>query len=185
MTTQPQVNDVVKSSANGNSWWLGILGVIELFLGFIALASPWLVGASFIWVIGIMLMVLGVVRLVQTFTVANSRGWSLVTAILYGLAGWFLYQDPNVSLAITTLIIGWGLTIAAIFKGAIWLQTRALPASGWRLFNVLITLALGLMVIFGWPESTAWFIGTLIAVELIFSGWTLLLYAFGGTPNRN
>ena len=44
---------------------MGILGVIELFLGFIALASPWIVGASFIWVIGIMLMVLAVVRLIQ------------------------------------------------------------------------------------------------------------------------
>ena len=47
---------------------MGILGVIELFLGFIALASPWIVGASFIWVIGIMLMVLAVVRLIQVFT---------------------------------------------------------------------------------------------------------------------
>ena len=126
---------------------MGILGVIELFLGFIALASPWIVGASFIWVIGIMLMILAVVRLVQVFTVPSSRWWNLVT-------------------------------------GAIWLQTRSLPASGWRLFNVIITLILGLMVIFGWPESTAWFIGTLIAVELIFSGWTLLLYAFSGNSAR-
>ena len=53
MTTQPQVNS---TSVSGGSWWMGILGVIELFLGFIALASPWLVGASFIWVIGIMLI---------------------------------------------------------------------------------------------------------------------------------
>ena len=66
MTTQPQVNS---TSVSGGSWWMGILGVIELFLGFIALASPWLVGASFIWVIGIMLMVLAVIRLVQVFTV--------------------------------------------------------------------------------------------------------------------
>ena len=88
---------------------MGILGVIELFLGFIALASPWIVGASFIWVIGIMLMVLAVVRLIQVFTVPSSRGWNLVTAILYGIAGWFLFRDPNISLAITTLIIGWGL----------------------------------------------------------------------------
>ena len=49
---------------------------------------------------------------------------------------------------------------------------------------MIITLILGLMVIFGWPESTAWFIGTLIAVELIFSGWTLLLYAFSGNSAR-
>ena len=105
-------------------------------------------------------------------------------AILYGIAGWFLFRDPNVSLAITTLIIGWGLVIAAVFQGAIWFQTRSLAASGWRLFNVIITLILGLMVIFGWPESTAWFVGTLIAVELIFSGWTLLLYAFSGNSAR-
>ena len=72
---------------------MGILGVIELFLGFIALASPWIVGASFIWVIGIMLMVLAVVRLIQVFTVPSSRGWNLVTAILYGIAGWFLFRE--------------------------------------------------------------------------------------------
>ena len=117
---------------------MGILGVIELFLGFIALASPWIVGASFIWVIGIMLMILAVVRLVQVFTVPSSRWWNLVTAILYGIAGWFLFRDPNISLAITTLIIGWGLVIAAVFQGAIWLQTRSLPASGWQLRPPLI-----------------------------------------------
>lgn len=103
----------------------------ELFLAS-RLASPWIVGASFIWVIGIMLMVLAVVRLIQVFTVPSSRGWNLVTAILYGIAGWFLFRDPNISLAITTLIIGWGLVIAAVFQGAIWLQTRSLPASGWQ-----------------------------------------------------
>ena len=95
---------------------MGILGVIELFLGFIALASPWIVGASFIWVIGIMLMVLAVVRLIQVFTVPSSRGWNLVTAILYGIAGWFLFRDPNISLAITTLIIGWGLVMPPYFR---------------------------------------------------------------------
>ena len=79
MTTQPQVSS---SAVSGNSWWMGILGVIELFLSFIALASPWIVGASIIWVIGIMLMVLAVVRLIQVFTVPSSRGWNLVTAIL-------------------------------------------------------------------------------------------------------
>lgn len=184
MTTQDLTNGGNDSQSSGSSWWLGLLGVVELFLGFIALASPWLVGTSFIWVIGIMLMVLAVVRLVQTFTSDSSRWWGLVTAVFYGIAGWFLFRDPNISLALTTLIIGWGLTIAAVFQGAIWLQTRSLPASGWRLFNVIITLILGLMVIFGWPESTAWFIGTLIAVQLIFSGWTLLLYAFGGSSLR-
>ena len=107
-----------------------------------------------------------------------------MTAILYGIAGWFLFRDPNIYLAITTHIIRWGLVIADVYQVTICLPTHSLPASGWRLFNVIITLILGLMVIFGWPESTAWFVGTLIAVELIFSGWTLLLYAFSGNSAR-
>ncbi len=164
----------------GSSWWAGILGVLELILGFVALGLPWLVGTGFMWVLGIMLMVLAVIRLIQAIVVPHSRMWSLVAAVLYGVLGWFLFRDPDVSLAITTLIIGWGLIIAAIFQGVIWIQTRLLPAAGWRLFSVLITLILGLLVVIGWPESTAWFIGTLIAVQLIFSGWTLLAYALGG-----
>ncbi len=164
----------------GSSWWSGVLGVLELILGFFALASPWLVGAGFIWALGIILMIPAAVRLVQSLAVPHERMWHLITGGLYGILGWFLYRDPGISLALTTLIIGWGLLIAAMFQGVVWLQTRLLPAAGWRLFNVAITLILGLMVILGWPESTTWFIGTLIAVELIFSGWTLLMYGFCG-----
>ncbi len=162
----------------GCSWRSDILGVLELICGFFALASPWIIGTGFIWALGIILMISAALRLVQSLTMPHESMWNLVTGLLYGILGWFLFRDPGISLALTTLIIGWGLLIAAMFKGAVWLQTRLLPAAGWRLFNVFITLILGLMVILGWPESTTWFIGTLIAVELIFSGWTLLMYGF-------
>ena len=109
---------------------MGILGVIELFLGFIALASPWIVGASFIWVIGIMLMVLAVVRLIQVFTVPSSRGWNLVTAILYGIAGWFLFRDPNISLAITRSSSGGAWLLPPYFRGPSGFKPVPCPPAG-------------------------------------------------------
>ncbi|MBR5185298.1 MAG: hypothetical protein IKW19_03255, partial [Akkermansia sp.] len=52
----------------------------------------------------------------------------------------------------------------------------------WRFFNALVSLVLGVMIIWGWPESSVWLIGTLIAVEMIFSGWTLMFLAIGPRP---
>ena len=93
------------------------------------------------------------------------EGGSLANAIDFGYRSAFsTIFDAN----ITTLISA--VVLYAIGSG---------PLQGFS-----ITLILGLMVIFGWPESTAWFVGTLIAVELIFSGWTLLLYAFSGNSAR-
>ena len=47
----------------------------------------------------------------------------------------------------------------------------------WRILNALVSLVLGVMIVWGWPESSVWLIGTLIAVEMIFSGWTLMFLA--------
>ena len=41
------------------------------------------------------------------------------------------------------------------------------------------------MIIWSWPESSAWLIGTLIAVEMIFSGWTLMFLALAPRDAEN
>ena len=43
------------------------------------------------------------------------------------------------------------------------------------LFDGIFTLILGLMIYMQWPSSSAWAIGTLVGVSLIFSGVTRVL----------
>ncbi|MDO4409708.1 MAG: DUF308 domain-containing protein [Akkermansia sp.] len=181
MTTESKT---CKCRISNSPWWLALLGVLELILGFVALASPWVVGAGFMWALGIALMVLAVVRLVQVFTIAHERMWNFLSFILYGFTGFFLFNDPNVSLTITTLLVGWVFVIIGFSQAIIWYKSRKLPMAAWRLFNVVVSLLLGGMVILGWPDSSVWFIGTLVAVELIFSGWTLMLLAFNCSPTK-
>jgi uncharacterized membrane protein HdeD (DUF308 family) len=42
--------------------------------------------------------------------------------------------------------------------------------STWVLLDGIITLLLGLMIYAQWPSSSAWAIGTMVGISMIFSG---------------
>jgi len=54
-------------------------------------------------------------------------------------------------------------------------QTRAIPGSGWILFDGIVTLILGILVWRQWPSSSLWVIGTLVGISMIFTGMTRLM----------
>jgi uncharacterized membrane protein HdeD (DUF308 family) len=49
---------------------------------------------------------------------------------------------------------------------------RHVQGSSWMLIDGIITLLLGGMIYEQWPSSSAWAIGTLVGVSMIFSGIT-------------
>lgn len=164
---------------------MSAMAIAELFLGFILLSFPFLLGASAVWVGGFVLMVAGVLRLVQVLRRGN-RLWNLLAGLVYLVLGWAMISMTVPSLEIWTLVMGLALLIGGIIRFVVAITMRRTPGSPWRFFNAVISVILGAMVCWGWPESSLWFIGTLIAVEMIFSGWTLLFIALssrdGGRP---
>ena len=158
-------------------WVACVLAVLELVLGFILLSFPLMLGLSAVWVSGFVLGVAGLVRLVQSITRREDRWWNLLAAVLYLLIGVFTVLMPMLSMEWWTLFIGACLFTAGVIRMAVAIGMRKENGGFWRFFNALISLVLGVMVIWGWPESSAWFIGTIIAVEMIFSGWTLMFLA--------
>jgi uncharacterized membrane protein HdeD (DUF308 family) len=49
-------------------------------------------------------------------------------------------------------------------------KLRPLGGSGWFLFDGVLTLILSILIWTTWPSSSAWVIGTLMGVSMIFSG---------------
>lgn len=158
-------------------WVAGILALVELVLGFILLSFPMLLGLSAVWVGGFVLAVAGLVRLVQSITQRQNRWWNLLAAVLYLVVGVFTVLMPMLSMEWWTLFIGASLLTVGIMRMGVAIGLWNTPGRFWRVFNALVSLVLGVMIIWGWPESSAWLIGTLIAVEMIFSGWTLMFLA--------
>lgn len=157
-----------------NPWITGLLAMAELILGFVLLAFPFVLGASAVWVCGFVLCAAAVVRLVQGVLSSRNRWWNLLSALLYGAMGALMLWLPVASMEMVTLLIG----IALMLAGGLRLLMSMLPprraGMAWRVFNACVSLLLGGLVVWGWPSSSLWFLGSVIAVEMIFSGWTLL-----------
>lgn len=181
-------NDRICSCSRGGTqllsrpWVAGILAALELVLGFILLAFPFLLGVSAVWVGGFVLAIAGVFRIVQCVMHRRNRWWNLLASVLYLIVGVFTVLMPVLSMEWWTLFIGASLLTAGILRMVVAITMWDTPGRFWRFFNACVSLVLGAMVIWGWPESSVWLIGTLIAVEMIFSGWTLMFLAIGPRP---
>lgn len=161
----------------GRPWVAGILAVLELVLGFILLGFPFLLGISAVWVAGVVLSVAGVVRLVQGIIRRANRWWNMLAASLYLLVGIFTVLMPALSMEWWTLLLGASIFTAGVLRMGATITLWNSEGRYWRLFNAVVSLVLGAMIIWEWPESSLWLIGTLLAVEMIFSGWTLMFLA--------
>ena len=45
------------------------------------------------------------------------------------------------------------------------------------MFNGLVSLALGGLIVAQWPSDAAWVIGLLLGIDLVFGGWSLMALA--------
>lgn len=166
--------DVSMNKVMGNSWLAAILAVLELVLGFVMLSFPMLLGAAAVWVAGVALVLIGLVHLWHVITRAGQRLWSMVSGVVYIVVGAAMVLLPLASLSIITMVLGVSLFAGGILRLIVAIGMRNEQGSAWRFFNALVSLILGGMVIWSWPSSSLWLVGTIIAVEMIFSGWALL-----------
>lgn len=159
------------------TWLLAILGVVQLILGLIALSIPVATATASMLLLGILFIAGSLLNIYQTLAIKGFRVWHIVAAILYALVGAYILQNLGLALVSVTFIIGWLFIAGGIFRLVASYKMRSTPGNGWRFFNAIVTLLLGIMVIYQWPQSSEWLIGTLIAIELIFSGWASIFFS--------
>jgi uncharacterized membrane protein HdeD (DUF308 family) len=157
-------------------WWLcALLGLVMLAGGVFVLWNAIVASLVTALFFAAALVVGGVFQIVHAI---SARGWgSLALSLIIGLllvgAGLLLATNPLVtSLALT-------LALAALFLvgGALrlWLAARHWQDHGWLLtMSGLLSVALGVVLIVGFPWSGLVVPGILIGVDLIFQGsWWL------------
>lgn len=165
----------------GNNWLGAILAMAELILGFLMLSFPLLLGAAAVWVCGVALVIIGLVHLWHVFTLAGKRIWSLLSGIIYLILGCAMVLLPFASLMYITLVLGLCLLIGGVIRLLVAISMHKESGSVWRYFNAFVSMILGAMVVWGWPDSSLWLVGTIIAIEMIFSGWSLLFISLAPT----
>lgn len=161
------------------SWgWILALGVIIVAMGTVGLGSTFLVTLATVVFFGGLLIASGVLQALHGFW---QRRWSgffldLFCGLLSLVVGVLLVINPAESALALTLVIAAFLLAGGIMRAAAALVIR-FPHWGWLLFDGLVSIALGVMIWKQWPFDGLWVIGLFVSIQLLFSGWSLVMLA--------
>ena len=157
-------------------WSIG-LSVLMIVAGILAIASPLAAGIAVNVLVAWLLVFSGCVHLVFAWYTRSAGGFigELLLGILYICIGVYLLMHPLAGLMSLTLALAIYLFLEAVLEFLLGFKLRPLPGSGWLLFDGIITLILAVMIWRTWPSSTAWVIGTLVGISMLFSGTSRLM----------
>ena len=165
--------------AKKNSGVLIFLGVVEVIIGIMAMAAPAIAGGAVAVMIGVLLIFGGFTRLIGAF-MADSFGAGALTFI-WGLmmagAGFYFMASPGLGMATLTLVIATVFFLDGILRVIMSFKMKPVGGWGWMLFGGIITLVAAIMIWRQFPLSGIWLVGTLLGINLLFSGITTISVA--------
>jgi uncharacterized membrane protein HdeD (DUF308 family) len=162
-----------------HAWWFIALGVVFIVGGVIALAMPFLASIAAALVVGWVFIFVGVATLIQAWQISTWGGriWQVIIGLIILAGGIVTIIDPISAAIGLTLLVG----IVYLAKGAaqivMGVNLRPLRSWGWVLAAGILAVLVGLIIIFSWPFSGTWVLGTLAGISLIFSGWAYIMMA--------
>jgi uncharacterized membrane protein HdeD (DUF308 family) len=162
--------------AKKHAGWLVVFGVVTAIAGFVAMGSPLLSGLGVVLLIGIAMSIAGVARIVGAFSAGSFGQGTLafIGGILTVVAGLIPASRPGIGLVTLTLLVGVYLLVDGISGALLAFHLRPEKGWGWMLFSGAMGVLLGFLLLREWPLSGLWAIGTLVGVNLLLSGLSII-----------
>jgi uncharacterized membrane protein HdeD (DUF308 family) len=159
-----------------NAGWLVALGVVTVLAGVLAMGSPLASGLAVVVIIGIAMTIGGVARTVGAFSAGSfSQGTlAVIGGILTFGAGLILMARPGIGLATLTLMLGGYLVVDGISSAVLAFRVRPETGWVWMLVSAVIGVMLGFFLLRDWPLSGLWAIGTLVGINLVCAGFSII-----------
>ena len=153
-------------------------GVLMIALGTLAVALPVVTTLAVEIQIGWLFLIGGVWRAI--WLARSSRmpgfGWSLVMAMVAIALGAMLLTMPLAGMLTLTMLLITFLVLEAVGKILFALDLRKHSHHwSWVLATGILDLVLAALIFAGWPSTAAWAIGLLVAINMIFSGVSLVM----------
>ncbi len=156
--------------------WLIAGGILSIFVGFSAIGSPLLFSFVIAQFLAIVALVSGAIALGLALFGKHTghRVLEALSGIVRIVAGIVLLNCLTSSVVVITLIFAIFLIVEGVFISVAALGMRATPGWVWMLVSGIASLVLGVMVYNRWPSDSAWVLGLLFGINLLFNGSSLL-----------
>jgi uncharacterized membrane protein HdeD (DUF308 family) len=178
---EKEMNDPAQSlnqaSKRGMIW-----GVVTILCGILAIGSPLVSGLAVAIMVGVLLLMAGASMTFFAFQAPSlGKGFlKLLFGLLTVLVGISVLSQPGIALAQLTLLLGFYFIADGVVAMIVAFNIKPDPGWGWMTFNGAVTIALGWMILKGWPVSGVWAVGILVGVRLLFAGMTMLTMGTAG-----
>lgn len=152
------------------------MGILFIVLGMIGIAGQTLFSIVSINMLGTFLILGGVLQFAHAL---KSAGWKsvsiqLLLAVLYIAAGLYTWAFPIPALEAITIWLAAIFFVTGVLRLISAFQHRHFNEWIWLVLSSAISILMSVLIMSGFPESSLWLPGLLIAIELLLQGWTLL-----------
>jgi uncharacterized membrane protein HdeD (DUF308 family) len=159
--------------------WMLALGILFIVLGTIGLGMAFALTLASVLFFGVLLLVGGGAQLVGAFQTKGWKStlWNILIALVYIGAGALVIYDPVGTSIALTLVIAAALVAIGVLRIIMAFQLRRARGWWWPLVAGIASIILGGMIYANLPVSGLWVIGLLVAIEMIFHGWSYVIVA--------
>jgi uncharacterized membrane protein HdeD (DUF308 family) len=163
----------LRSAAN----WSIALSILMMMTGGIALFAPAITGIAVTLMFGWLLILSGALHLVYAWYAERPGGaiWEILLAVFYAAMGIYLLTRPVLGLEGLTLALAFYLVAASAVEFVMAYELRSKAGSGWLVLDGVVTLLMAVLIASGWPASSTYAIGTIVAISIFVSGFTRLM----------
>jgi uncharacterized membrane protein HdeD (DUF308 family) len=177
MATRAQSAGGTLEAPTGRS--VTIWAVVMILLGALAIALPFSAGLGITIFLGWIIVFTGCAHLASAFHSigASAKAWRILLGLVYIAGGLWIVLQPAIGLLSLTLVVASILLAEGVLLVISFFRLRPMTGSGWILVDGIVTFLLGSLIWFRWPASSVWVIGTLLGINLIMTGFAVLMFS--------
>lgn len=158
--------------------WL-VIGIISILGGIFALFNPLSATFAAEQLAGFLFLFVGVLQFFALFTVrgTGAKIFAAIGGIIGVLLGFELLTQPMQGILTLTMVVAILFMATGIVRTISAFSLRGTAGFVPVLFSGIISIILAIMIFSGYPESSTFILGVLLAVELISNGISLIMYS--------
>jgi uncharacterized membrane protein HdeD (DUF308 family) len=152
--------------------WSIFIGVLLILAGILAIIAPFIAGVAASIVFGWLILISGVAHLVYAWSERGAGAiiWQILIGLVYLGAAIYILTHPVHGVLALTLVLAFYIAVEGVFELVVFSRLRRHPGTAWFLIDGILSLFVAGLILFHWPSSSAWAVGTLVGISLLMSG---------------
>jgi len=154
------------------------LGIVTIALSVVCILYNAIATQASVVVLAVLLMVSAVVSLVLAFSVRNWNGFFMffLSALLQGFTGYLLIAYPHQSTIGLTMVLASLFIVGGLFQ-TVTAGLLKFPSWLWAMLSGVISLALGIFVLYRMQDASVFFLGLVVGVDFVVDGISFIAFA--------